>query len=91
MRNNTVFTNTNNKPTASDELLKTTSLLYFREALRNQQYEQCAELIRSAKRFGARQSEIRKVIGEHFRRGRVGRQYEADERIGSRLRYLKEE
>jgi len=90
MRNNVVFTNTN-KPTAPDALLKTTSLLYFKEALRNQQYEQCAELIRSAKKFGARQSEIRKVIVGHLIRGRIGRQYEVDKKIGGRLRYLKEE
>jgi len=90
VRNNTVFTY-NNKPIAPDELLKTTSLLYFKEALRHQQYEQCAELIRSAKRFGARQAEIGRVIAEHLSRGRTGRQYEADKRIGGRLRYLKEE
>jgi hypothetical protein len=91
MRNNMVFENDNNKPTAPDELLKTTSLLYFKEALRNQQIEQCPALIKTAKRFGAGNTDIRKVINEYTNRGKAGRRNEARQAIGGRLRFLKEE
>ena len=86
-----VFTNTNNKSKAPDELLKTTSLLYFKEALRNQQFEQCPTLIKTAKRFGAQNADIRKVIDEYNNGGKTGRSNEADLKIGGRLRFLKEE
>ena len=59
-----VLPNENNKPKAPDELLKTTSLLYFKEALRNQQFEQCPTLIKTAKRFGAQDADIRRVIND---------------------------
>ena len=91
MRNNMVFTNENNKPKVPDELLKTTSLLYFKEALRNQQFEQCPTLIKTAKRFGAQNADIRKVINEYNNRGKTGRRNEAYPAIGGRLRFLKEE
>ena len=91
MRENVVFTNENNKPKAPDELLKTTSLLYFKEALRNQQFEQCPTLIKTAKRFGAQNADIRKVINEYTYRGKAGHRNEADLAIGGRLRFLKEE
>ena len=91
MRNNVVLKNDNNKPTVPDELLKTTSLLYFKEALRNQQFEQCPALIKTAKRFGAESADIRKVINEYNNRGKAGRQNEAGSAIGGRLRFLKEE
>ena len=91
MRNNTVLPNENNKPKAPDELLKTTSLLYFKEALRNQQFEQCPALIQTAKRFGAVNADIRKVINEYNKRGQAGRRNEADPAVGGRLRFLKGE
>jgi len=91
MRNNLVYTNENNKPKAPDELLKTTSLLYFKEALRNQQFEQCPTLIKTAKRFGAQNADIRKVINEYTNRGNAGQRSEAIWALGGRLRYLKEE
>jgi len=90
MRNNLLFKNQNNEPKAPDELLKTTSLLYFKEALRNQQFEQCPTLIKTAKRFGAQNTDIRKVINE-YNRGKTGRLNEAGLAIGGRLRFLKEE
>jgi len=91
MRNNLVIPNENNKPKAPNELLKTTSLLYFKEALRDQQFEQCPTLIKTAKRFGAQNADIRKVINEYNNRGKTGRPNEADLAIGGRLRFLKEE
>jgi len=89
MRNNLVLPN--DKPGAPDELLATTSLLYFKEALVYQQYEQCTELIKAAKRFGARQADIDKVIAEYTNRDKAGGGNEAYQRIGGRLRFLKEE
>ena len=91
MRKNLVYPNENNKPKAPDELLKTTSLLYFKEALRYQQFEQCPTLIKTAKRFGAQNADIRKVINEYTNRGSVGQRNGANLAIGGRLRFLKEE
>jgi len=91
MRENLVLPNENNKPKAPDELLKTTSLLYFKESLRNQQFEQCPTLIKTAKRFGAQNADIRKVINEYTNRGNAGQRNEAKLAIGGRLRFLKEE
>lgn len=87
MKENTVFRNEHNKPTARDEVLKATSLLYFREALFNEKYEDCGELIRIAKRFGARQSDIRRVIAQSNRGVRTGRVNEANKEKGGRLRF----
>ena len=91
MRNNMVFTKNTNKPDAPDELLKTTTLLYLKEALGNQEFEQCAALIKTAKRFGATKVEVQKVLREHVKRGNAGPEYEADLTIGGRLQFLKEE
>ena len=91
MRNNLVLSNKNNKPKAPDELFKTTSLLYFKEALRNQQFEQCPTLIKTARRFGAQNADIRKVIDEYNNRDNAGQRNEANLAIGGRLRFLKEE
>ena len=91
MRNNLLFKNENNEPKAPDELLKTTSLLYFKEALRDQQFEQCPTLIKTAKRFGAQNTDIRKVINEYTDRVNAGQHNEANLAIGGRLRFLKEE
>ena len=91
MRNSLVYQNENNKPKAPDELLKTTSLLYFKEALRDQRFEQCSTLIKTAKRFGAQNADIRKVINEYTNRGNAGQHNGANLAIGGRLRFLKEE
>lgn len=48
----------------SDEVLKLTSLLYLKEALVAQRYEDCAELIQEAKGLGAQQSEISALLAE---------------------------
>jgi len=42
--------------------LRLTALLYLREALQTERYEECAELIRFAKRFGARNGDIRSLL-----------------------------
>jgi len=46
----------------ADDVLKITSLIYLKEALKTQRYEECSGLIRDAKSFGAKQSEINAVL-----------------------------
>lgn len=87
MRNNIVFENGKNEPITRNEILKATSLLYFKEALLKEQYEDCTEFIRTAKRFGAQQGEIREVIAEYIGGGKGGRRNEADQKGGGRLRF----
>ena len=62
--NNTVVNNQPNDLVVYDRVLKATSLLYFKDALLNQRYEDCAELISSAKSFGAQPGEICRIIAE---------------------------
>lgn len=62
MTNRTVADNRQDGLVVFDRVLKATSLLYFREALRAQQYEDCAELVRTAQSFGAQPKEIIRVI-----------------------------
>lgn len=85
------ITNKNHEPQAPDELLKITALLYFKEALVKQEYEQCPALIATAKRFGANQVDIWNVIAEFGSSEKTGRHNEADEQIGGRLRFAEEE
>lgn len=87
MKENAVFKNEQNKPIARDEVLKVTSLLYFKEALFNEEYEDCRELIRIAKRFGARKGDIFRVIAESNRGTMVGRRNGANKGKGGRLRF----
>jgi hypothetical protein len=87
MRNNIVFENGKNQLIAPNAILKATSLLYFKEALLKEQYEDCKEFIRTAKRFGAQQDEIREVIAEYVGGGKGGRRNEADRKGGGRLRF----
>ena len=51
-----------------DELLKATALLYLKDALVKQEYESCAELLGSARNFGAEQGEIDEVIALSLRK-----------------------
>jgi len=69
MNNNLV---SNNSYTTGDEILKLTALLYIEDALTNEQFEDCRELIKSAKELGARSSEIRQVLLGYIRRIRLG-------------------
>jgi len=87
MKRNTIFKNEQNKPIARDEVLKVTTLLYFKEALLRERYEDCAELIRIAKGFGAEQSEISGVIAESNRGMKGSWINEADQKIGSHPRF----
>ena len=72
---------------APDNLLKTTALIYLKEALVHQRYEDCPALVCSARGYGARQSEVRKVIAEYIAWGRSGRRKKTGRKFGGRLRY----
>ncbi len=54
----------------SDQILKVTALLYFKEALIAQEYEVCQELITTARQFGASQGEISTVITAYLKKER---------------------
>ena len=69
-----VFTRKPNKPVAPDVALKATALIYLKDALDAERYEDCPELISAAKGFGADSMEIRTVIAKHLRgKGRGAR------------------
>ena len=42
--------------------VKLTALLYLKEALRRERYEQCAQFIQVAKEFGAQEREIVELL-----------------------------
>lgn len=42
--------------------VKLTALLYLREALRRERYEQCAQFIAVAREFGAHEREIEELL-----------------------------
>ena len=42
--------------------VKLTALLYLREALRRERYEECPEYIRVAKEFGAQAREVEELL-----------------------------
>jgi len=58
----------------SDAVLKVTALVYLKDAIVLQQYENCPELVGYAKGFGAQQGEIDAVIASCLLRGKPGGQ-----------------
>ena len=69
------------KPVAADDALKLTTLLYLKDALEGERYENCAELIQTAKEFGAEQDDISQVIIGFIGKLRAARKSEAHERL----------
>ena len=65
MQNRVIDTQKKNPAINPDETLKATSLLYLKDALINEQFEQCKDLIDKAKAFGAKKVEIAEVIAEY--------------------------
>jgi hypothetical protein len=53
---------------AVDKTLKATALIYLNEALTKERYEDCREIIKRAKRFGAESQEIQEVISSYVRK-----------------------
>jgi hypothetical protein len=58
----------------TDQLLRLTALLYFKEALAAQQYESCQELIDTARNLGVNSGDISAVITDHLNANGPGRQ-----------------
>ena len=67
----------NQSTNSPESLLKVTALLYLKEALYKEKYEECAELIDAAKGYGVEQEEIQKIISRHVLRLKKGLVYEA--------------
>ncbi len=75
---------------ASNELIKATSLLYFKEALMSQEFETCKELLAIARKAGALQSDIDQVVAQ-FLDGYAAAGSSGASQSNNRLRVLKEE
>lgn len=60
----------------SNQILKATALIYLKDALDNQDYEECEELIQKAKKFGATQNDIDEILQAEIRFIRPGNIYE---------------
>ena len=81
MKNNLVFEKEAGHLAFADyTALKLTSLLYLKEALQKEQYEDCAELIEKAREFGANTSDISQIIADYIRRLNNGRRNGANQR-----------
>ena len=79
MRNNVILKSEESCFVNSDGIHKATALLYLKEALLKEEYEGCKELADSARKFGAQQGEISKVIAAYLR-GNTGGQSEANQK-----------
>ena len=65
MKSGVIFNNQNTVSFIANDVLQVTALLYLKEALLNEEVEDCAELIKIAKEFGAVQFEINAVLCEY--------------------------
>ena len=74
----------------TDDIFQVTALLYFKEALLAQEFENCQELIGVAKKLGATQEQINEVITSYLRGDKAGGQNGANQ-IKNRLLSLKGE
>ena len=74
-----------------DPVLKLTALLYFVQALEAGTYEQCAELVRLARDFGARDYEIDAVIAAHLKRPNPTEDQEEGQFFFRRIKPIKKE
>ena len=73
MENRLFVTVQDGQPAAADPLLKATALLYLKDALAAERYEECALLIQNAKDCGASTSEVSDTIASYARQLRLGR------------------
>ena len=73
MRFNFTFNKDTQETNNDNQLLQTTALAYLQDALANERYEECAQLIRDAKTYGVQAREIQKVLTEAARRARFAR------------------
>lgn len=69
-----------------DQLLRVTALAYLEDALANERYEECAELIRAAKEYGATIGEVRTIVAEGAQGAAKGRGKKTPARANGRRR-----
>ncbi len=67
MRNFLTSNQNQQKSSSHDQILKATALLYLKEALVKEEYEDCSNLIQNAEDFGAEALEINELILQHIR------------------------
>ena len=67
MRNFLTSNQNQQKSSNHDQILKATALLYLKEALVKEEYEDCSNLIQNAKDFGAEAKDINELILQHIR------------------------
>lgn len=77
----------NKRNVTPDETLKVTTLLYLKDALIEEKYEEVPALIKAAKRYGAKQSEIKKEIIKYVRRLQRGQKVGGEYRPKTRPRF----
>ncbi len=75
MQERLVFEEDEYQSIKADETLKATALIYLQDAIANERYEEAAELLQPAKRFGASKEEIAAVIANTIvkRQNRIAR------------------
>lgn len=73
MKNNDLTRYDGNVAVNANEVLKETAFIYIKEALDAQRFEECAELIRNAKEFGATPAEIKALLTGYNRGYSVNR------------------
>ena len=76
MKNNVILGE--DQAPALGQILKVTALLYLKEALVNQEYESCPQLIDTAKKLGVSSSDISGEIAAYLRGYKAGGQNEAN-------------
>lgn len=67
MKLNVNLTNRTQKPEFPEEARKEITLLYLEEALYKEQFEDCGQLARNARKFGAKDEEVSKVIAKFLK------------------------
>jgi len=83
MRNNLIYTN-QKKPAAPNEALKATALIYLKDALVKEEFEQCPQLIQKAQYFGAGKHDVQVVIAEYVKEKQLGPNYKPYKKKGKR-------
>lgn len=85
MRFNFTFNKENNETESQDQVLQVTALAYLQDALANERYEECSDLVKAARKYGALGRDIQKVLADGARRARFARTNEpARKRSGFR-------
>lgn len=73
MRFNFTFNKNANETENQDQVLQVTALAYLQDALANERYEECADLVKAARKYGAQGRDIQKVLADGAKRARFAR------------------